>query len=313
MTATAQKSGRRGKKNPVVPSHDEVIAMVLELGGEAEKKRYEKIDGLQKGHSKEDVLYHWRVGSILAESFKEHDEETIRVYAIALQRARNILKQAVRLAQLYKEPKIREMLKAAADGGHELSWNHFRRLLNESLTEADRGGLVMETIAKRWGYRDLEQAIHARFGGKKSQGGRKSPKPVYKTYAQALSAMQLRSREWLRLEETWIDQVKGLAAKLDDDQRHTAEFVKSTRAAAEQLRSVAIKAQRDAEEAEALAAAAAGDAGDVAVEEEEKPARAPRHAGNGRAHTNGKPKTKTKPRIRLARHPKMENGKVVKS
>ena len=53
------------KKNPVVPSRDEVIEMVRELGGEAEVKRYEKVEGLEKTHSQGDVLHRWKVGDIM--------------------------------------------------------------------------------------------------------------------------------------------------------------------------------------------------------------------------------------------------------
>ena len=50
MTATTQKN--RSKKAPAPPSREQVIAMVLELGGEPEKKRYEKLEALQHAHDR---------------------------------------------------------------------------------------------------------------------------------------------------------------------------------------------------------------------------------------------------------------------
>jgi hypothetical protein len=317
MAVATQKQGRsRTKKEPVTPTRDQVIAMVLELGGEPERKRYEKIEGLEKTHARDDVLHHWKVGSILGESFQEHDEETIRVYSIGLQRKAQTLRLSVRLAELYSEPQVRELLQAASTAGHELNWGHFRQLLHEGLTEAQRADLVRRVTKNRWGYRELQDKITAMLGGKKSQGGRKPGKTKYRTYAGALSAMKLRSQAWLALEEDWIIQVKDLVLKLGEDEKLTPEFVATTKAAAAQLRSVANKAQRDAEEAEAIAAEVDKALGHPELTPEAPAATvpttngAPKHNGVPRTRTKAKAKAKTAPgkpgkRIRLAKHPKM--------
>jgi hypothetical protein len=308
------KSGKV-KKGPAVPSHDQVIEMVRELGGEQEVKRFESVEALEKTHGQHGVLHQWKIGNIMKPSFEEYDKETIRVYAIGLQRDARTLYLSVRLAMLYKEPKLRELLTAAAKSGHELSWNHFRRLMVEGLTDDQRAELVSLTVKNRWGYRELESVIVATLGGKKSKGGRKPGKTKYKTYAGALSAMKMRSRAWLALEDDWIDQVKVLANKMAEDERHTPEFLALTTEAATQLRDVANKAQRDAEEAEEIANSVRKAMGDPDLTEEvTEDDDEPVQPTNGKhrvptAHKNGK--AKTKPRVRLAKHPKMVNGKVV--
>jgi hypothetical protein len=293
--------------------------MVLELGGEPERKRYEKLETLQRTHSQGDVLHHWQVGDILGVSFKEHDEETIRVYSIGLQRAPQTLRLSVRLAALYKQAQIQEMLKTAAAGGHELNWAHFRQLLREGITDAQRVTLVARIVRDRLGYRELQDVITGILGGKKSQGGRKPGKTKYKTYVGALSAMKLRSRAWLAQEDGWIDQFKGLVSNLSDDEKHTPEFLQLTHEAAIQLRDVANKAQRDAEEAEAIAAEVSTAMGnpelteDAEETEEEAPAKV---SANGNGMHKGKLRkagmAKPKPRVRLAKHPKAVNGQVMK-
>jgi hypothetical protein len=101
-TKNRRSTGRgAAKKAPAVPSRDQVIAMILELGGEPERKRYEKIEGLEKAHGQGSVLHYWQVGDILGVSFKEHDEEAIRIYSAGLQRDPRVLRLAVRLAALY--------------------------------------------------------------------------------------------------------------------------------------------------------------------------------------------------------------------
>jgi hypothetical protein len=310
--ATATKSGTRAKKGPAMPTHDEVIAKVRELGGEPEVKRYEEIEQLEKTHSQGDVLHRWKVGHILGVSFEAHDEAAIRVYSVGLQRAPQTLRLSVRLAELYKEAQVRKMLRDAAAAEHELNWAHFRQLMREGLSDAQRADLVTRTVENRWGYRELKDVITATLGGKRSQGGRKPGKTRYKTYHGALSAMTRRSQAWLALEEDWIGQVKTLAAKLDDDEKHTPEFLALTADAAKQLRAVATKAMNDAEEAEYIfnAVNKAMGSPDLVPEEDEEPvlhATAPSRA-NGKA--NGKAGTATKKkRVRLARHPKMVNGK----
>jgi hypothetical protein len=290
-----------------MPTHDEVIAKVRELGGEPEVKRYEAVEELEKTHSQGDVLHRWKVGHILGVSFEAHDEAAIRIYSVGLQRAAQTLRLSVRLAELYKEAQLRKMLKDAAAAEHELNWAHFRQLMREGLSDAQRAELVERTVANRWGYRELKDVITATLGGKRSQGGRKPGKTKYKTYNGALSAMKLRSRAWLALEEDWIDQVKVLAAKLNEDEKHTPEFLALTIDAAKQLRDVATKALSDAEEAEILAGEirkAMGDP-DLVVAEDEEPAPAAR--ANGKS--NGKAAGPGKKRVRLARHPKMVDGK----
>jgi hypothetical protein len=122
-------------------------------------------------------------------------------------------------------------------------------------------------------------------------------------------------RAWLALEEDWIAQVKELAAKLREDEKLTPEFLALTTSAAEQLRDVANKAQRDAEEAEMIVSAVANAMGNPKLVEEEAPE--PAHTTNGKAKT---PKAKApkpkapkvkKKRIRLAKHPKKVDGKFV--
>jgi hypothetical protein len=305
MTTATKKASKKG---PAVPSRDEVIAMVRQLGGEPEVKRYEKVEGLEKTHSQGDVLHHWKVGDIMQLSFEEHDDEAIRVYSVGLQRAPQTLRLSVRLAALYKEADIRGMLKSAANAGHELNWAHFRQLMREGISDTQRIELVDRVVKNRWGYRELKDVITAVLGGKRSQGGRKPGKAKYKTFAGALSAMKMRSKAWLNLEADWIDQVKILAGKMDEDERHTPEFLQLTKEAAVQLREVANRAQRDAEEAEALAAAVDQAMGspELTLEDKEE-AHAPAHT-NGKHHINGK----AKPRVRLARHPKLVGGKVAK-
>jgi hypothetical protein len=295
MMPTATKSGRQSiKRKTATPSRDEVIAMVRELGGDVEVKRYEQAEGLEKTHGQEDVLHRWKIGSIMAPSFAEHDDETIRIYSIGLQRSALMLRLSVRLAELYKESKLRELLNAAAKAKHELTWNHFRRLMAEGLSDGQRADLVSRVIQGRWGYRELEAEITKIRGGKRSKGGRKPGQPKYKTFAGAIEAMTLRSQAWIKLDDKWIDQVNALAAKMSDDEKQTPEFLSFTEKAAKQLRDLASKALNDAEAAEAIAREVKLAMGDPDLTEEvvdDEPVKA-----NGRHKANGKPKG-SRPRL----------------
>jgi hypothetical protein len=321
--ATATKTGRGSKKNPVTPSRDEVIAKVLAMGGEVEKKRYEEIETLEKTHGKDDVLHRWKVGKLLSESIEEHsDDETIAVYSTGLQRAPQVLRLSVRLFDLYEEETaLSALLNEAAEAGHELNWAHFRQLMRAELTDAQRTALSTRVVENRWGYRELKDVITAILGGKRSKGGRKAGQTKYKTYAGALSAMKMRSRAWLALEETWLDQVTTLVNKLREDEKLTPEFLALTNSAVEQLRTVADKAKLDADAAEEIAltvAAAMGNPKLVAEEAPEpttprvkaKPKAKPK--AQPRVQARAKPKTQPKKkRVRLAKHPRMVNGKFV--
>ena len=326
MTA-ASKNGRQGtKKNPVTPSRDEIIEAVRQLGGAPEVKRYEDIEALEKTHGQRDVQHRWQVGDILGMSCKDHEELAIRIYSAGLQRSPQTLRLSVRFAELYKRPQIQKMLAVALKAGHELNWAHFRQLLREGLTDVQRADLVTSIVTGRWGYRELEDVITWMLGGKKSKGGRKPGKMKYKTYAGALKAMKMRSKAWLALEEDWVEQVKTLAAKLSEDEKHTPEFLANTTAAAQQLRDLADKAQKDADAAEAIVAEVSRAMGSpelklqaaVQVIAQSIPDAFPASDSTSKsraahkAHGKGKPhaKPKTGKRPRLAKHPKMANGKL---
>jgi hypothetical protein len=311
--ATATKNVRQGtKKNPVTPTRDEVLAAVRELGGAAEVKRYESVEALEKTHGQHDVLHRWNVGHILEVSWKEHEDAAINIYSTGLQRSAQMLRLSVRLAEMYKLTQLRKMLTEAGTAGHELNFNHFRQFMREGLTDAHRDDLVRRTVEGRWGYRELKDVITAQLGGKKSKGGRKLGKVEYKTYNRALSAMKMRSQAWLALEAGWLPQVDILVAKLKDDEKLTPEFLALTQSAASQLREVATKATLDAEAAEAIAKAVSEAMGEPELKLEDEDVESPAKT-NGVHKVAAKANGKAKPskRIRLAKHPRVTNGKLV--
>jgi hypothetical protein len=200
------------------------------------------------------------------------------------------------------------MLEDASANGHELNFAHFRQLMREGLTDEQRADLVTRIVKNRWAYRELQTTIDAIVGGKKSQGGRKPGKTKYKTYVQALGAMKLRSKAWLALEEDWVSQVKALVSKLDEGEKFTPEFLALTTSAAKQLRDVSNKAQVDAEAAEAIAAEVA-----KAMSPESQLKATVRTVAKSAKEALSRSKVKGKPgaKPRLAKHPKMVDGKVV--
>lgn len=306
---TATKSVRStAKPDPVMPSRDQIIAMVRKLGGESEVKRYETVEKLERTHSHGAVLHRWEVGNILGASFKDSDNEITRIYALGLQCVPQTLRLSVRLAELYKKSELRDLLRETAANGHELNWAHFRQLMREGLTDDQRAELVVRVTRNRWGYRELQTTIDGLVGGKKSQGGRKPGKTKYKTYIQAINAMKLRSKAWLALEGDWVSQVKALVAKLDADEKLTPEFLAVTTSAAQQLREISNKAQLDAEEAEAIAAEVSR-----AMSPEAQLQAAVRTVAKSAKEALSKPKAKGKSvaKPRLAKHPKMVDGKAV--
>ena len=254
------------------------------------------------------MLHHWKLGSLLSESFKEHDEATIAALRGGPPAVKQVLRLTVRLAQMYKEPQLRKLLADARAAEHELNWAHFRQLMREGLTDAQRADLIPRIVENRWGYRELQVEIDGKLGGKKSKGGRKPGQTTYRTYNQAISALKLRSQAWLALEDDWLPQVKKLVAKLGDDEKITPEFVAMTNAAAAQLRSVAEKALQDAAAAEEIADAVHKAMGSPKLEPVEEAATRPVGA---RPRAKAQPKAKVGPRARLAKHPKMVDGKLV--
>ena len=108
--------------------------------------------------------------------------------------------------------------------------------------------------------------------------------------------------------------------RLSDNEKHTPEFLTLVTGAANQLRDMAYKAQCDAEEAENIAKAVDNAMGNPQLTLEEEEAPAPSRNGNGVHAGNGKAKPKPKPkaakkgkRTRLAKHPRLVDGKIVAS
>jgi hypothetical protein len=308
MTTATKNRQKTNKADPVMPSRDQIIGLVRRLGGESEVKRYEAVEKLERAYNKGSVFHRWKVGNLLGPSFRDRDDDVIRVYALGLGCVPQTLRLSVRLTELYDEPELRKLLSDAAAAGHELNWAHFRQLMREGLTDVQRTDLVARITKNHWGYRELQTMIDAIVGGKKSQGGRKPGKTQYKTYIQALGAMKLRSKAWLALEEDWISQVKALVSKLDEGEKFTPEFLALTTSAAQQLRDVSNKAQVDAEEAEAIAAEVA-----KAMSPESQLKAAVRTVAKSAKEALSTSKAKGKPsaKPRLAKHPKMVDGKVV--
>ena len=253
------------------------------------------------------------VGSNLSVSVGEHGDEAITIYSVGLQLAPQLLRLSVRLSELYEHEQLVQLLNDAKDAEHALNWAHFRQLMREGLTDKQRAELIERVVKGRWGYRELKDVITVLLGGKRSKGGRKAGKTKYKTYVGAISAMKMRSQAWLALEEDWIVQVRELVGKASEDAKHTPEFLALVNGAATQLRTVAEKALQDAEAAEMIANDVHKAMGNpkLVAEEAPEPVR-PRVKAKPKAKPKAQPKAKPKKkRVRLAKHPKMVNGKFV--
>lgn len=231
------------------PDRQAVVSELEKLGGREEVERFDRVEKMEFKHGNDTVLHYYKLGQELSPTWVKYEKNGLRLYAIGLNRNIDLLRAAVRMSDIWSEHEVSSIIADSQRKEHELTWSHFRRLINEKLTDAQRDNLIKRSVAERWHYRDLESHIQD-IVGKRSQGGRRVSRP--KSFRGSIGAMVQRSKAWLALEDGWADELKDFVKKLPESEKYTRATLNSACEVAATLQQVKDRATADYDAAQKL-------------------------------------------------------------
>ena len=147
------------------------------------------------------------------------------------------IRKALKFATTYTLGELEELLALRTPAGEPLSW-YLVRVLLQVKDKAERSKIQTRAAEEGWSRPDLQMAVQAHQGGKKSPGGRRFDVPT--SPHQVLKRLTELSQSWLRFYED-IGEDGGLAEKLRKARRQgekTAGLNRSVREASDRLQAL---------------------------------------------------------------------------